>query len=86
MIIQNAGEEGGVGVAAGDDGCGGADADGEVRRRYGVRRQLGVLPGRVTYVIDRHGVVRHVFASASNIGGHVNGALEVVEKLRAETA
>ncbi len=63
-----------------------SDANGELRRRYGVRRQLGVLPGRVTYVIDKHGVVRHVFASASNIGGHVNGALEVVEKLHAESA
>lgn len=63
-----------------------SDTDGELRRRYGVRKQLGVLPGRVTYVIDKDGVVRHVFASASDIGGHVNGALEVVRTLHAETA
>lgn len=62
-----------------------SDTDGELRRRYGVRKQLGVIPGRVTYVIDKDGVVRHVFASASNIGGHVDGALEVVRKLHAGT-
>jgi peroxiredoxin Q/BCP len=32
---------------------------------------LGVLPGRVTYVIDRQGTVRHVFNSMTNIDQHV---------------
>ena len=39
------------------------DAGGEVRRRYGVPATMGLLPGRVTFVIDREGVVRHVFNS-----------------------
>ncbi|HEX6231871.1 MAG TPA: peroxiredoxin [Jiangellaceae bacterium] len=61
-----------------------SDADGQVRRRYGVKARFGVLPGRVTYVIDRDGIVRHVFSSMTNIGGHVAGALAVVEKLTAD--
>jgi peroxiredoxin Q/BCP len=61
-----------------------SDANGEVRKRYGVKAQFGVLPGRVTYVIDRDGIVRHVFSSMTNIGGHVAGALAVVEKLTAD--
>src|SRR5215831_10163217 len=36
-----------------------ADTSGEVRKRYGVPATLGLLPGRVTFVIDRGGVVRH---------------------------
>jgi peroxiredoxin Q/BCP len=60
-----------------------SDSDGQVRRRYGVKSSFGLLPGRVTYVIDRDGVVRHVFSSMTNIGGHVDGALEVVERLTA---
>ena len=45
---------------------------------------FGVLPGRVTYVIDRQGTVRHVFNSMINIGQHVSDALEVVKRLQAE--
>src|SRR5262252_2182145 len=38
-----------------------SDQGGQVRKRYGVPPVLGLLPGRVTYVIDREGRVRHVF-------------------------
>lgn len=63
-----------------------SDRGGAVRRQYGVRKAMGILPGRVTYVIDRQGVVRHIFASMTNISQHVNDALEIVRKLQAEDA
>lgn len=58
------------------------DADGELRRNYGVKSHMGVLPGRVTFVIDRDGIVRHVFSSMANIDGHVSEALRVVKELQ----
>ena len=61
-----------------------SDQGSAVRKSYGVPAALGVLPGRVTYVIDRTGTVRHVFNSMTNIGRHVNDALDVVKKLSAE--
>jgi peroxiredoxin Q/BCP len=61
-----------------------SDEGGQVRKSYGVPSTLGILPGRVTYVIDRTGTVRHVFSSQVNIGRHVNDALDVVKKLSAE--
>jgi thioredoxin-dependent peroxiredoxin len=61
-----------------------SDEKGQVRKTYGVPSLLGVIPGRVTYVIDRTGTVRHVFNSMTNIGRHVNDALDVVKKLQAE--
>jgi peroxiredoxin Q/BCP len=61
-----------------------SDEGGQVRKRYGVPAVLGLLPGRVTYVIDRRGVVRHVFNSMTNISQHVDDALEVVRQLQAE--
>jgi len=61
-----------------------SDQGGEVRKRYAVPAVLGVLPGRVTYVIDRTGTVQHVFNSMTNIGRHIDEALTVVKKLRAE--
>lgn len=61
-----------------------SDEGGQVRKSYGVPSKLGVLPGRVTYVIDRSGTVRHVFNSMLNVNQHVKDALEVVKKLQAE--
>jgi thioredoxin-dependent peroxiredoxin len=60
-----------------------SDDGGQVRKSYGVPSTLGVLPGRVTYVIDRAGTVQHVFNSMTNIGRHVNDALDVVKSLSA---
>jgi peroxiredoxin Q/BCP len=60
-----------------------SDVDGSVRARYGVPRTLGLLPGRVTYVIDRDGIVRHVFSSQFRPAKHVSEALHVLEGLRA---
>jgi peroxiredoxin Q/BCP len=61
-----------------------SDQGGRVRKQYGVPAVLGLLPGRVTYVIDRQGTVRHVFNSMTNINQHVGDALEVVRQLQAE--
>jgi peroxiredoxin Q/BCP len=61
-----------------------SDQGGRVRRQYGVPAVLGLLPGRVTYVIDRQGTVRHVFNSMININQHVGDALGVVRQLQAE--
>jgi peroxiredoxin Q/BCP len=61
-----------------------SDAKGQVRKTYGVPSTLGLLPGRTTYVIDRTGTVRHIFSSQTNIGRHVNDAIDVVKKLQAE--
>jgi thioredoxin-dependent peroxiredoxin len=61
-----------------------SDQGGRVRKLYGVPAVLGLLPGRVTYVIDRQGSVRHVFSSMTNIGQHVSDALETVRQLQAE--
>lgn len=58
-----------------------SDADGELRRQYDVRRSLGLIPGRVTYVIDRQGVIQHVFSSQLRAKQHVDEALTVVRRL-----
>jgi peroxiredoxin Q/BCP len=60
-----------------------SDADGRVRKSYGVPATLGLLPGRVTYVIDRGGIVRHVVNSQIQIGRHIDSALAVVRELQA---
>jgi peroxiredoxin Q/BCP len=57
-----------------------ADPGGRVRKLYGIPATLGLLPGRVTFVIDAEGVVRHVFNSQLAPTRHVEEALEVVRR------
>jgi thioredoxin-dependent peroxiredoxin len=57
-----------------------SDAGGAVRKSYGATAILGLIPGRITYVIDKQGVVRNVFSSLSP-DGHVSGALKMLEEL-----
>jgi len=52
-----------------------SDKGGSVRKLYGVKKTLGVIPGRVTFVIDRAGIVRHAFSSQSKPARHVEEAL-----------
>src|SRR5579859_1530116 len=61
-----------------------SDEGGRVRKSYGVPPALGLLPGRVTYVIDRQGTVRHVFSSMTRISRHIDEALAMVRQLQAE--
>jgi len=58
-----------------------ADEDNAIRKAFGVPKTLGLLAGRVTYVIDRQGVVRHVFSSQLAADRHVAEALEIVTQL-----
>lgn len=63
-----------------------SDADGAIRKAFGVPKTWGLFPGRVTYVIDRDGVVRHVFNSQWNAAQHVPEALQIVRELSAGDA
>jgi thioredoxin-dependent peroxiredoxin len=55
-----------------------SDKGGAIRRLYGVKATLGVWPGRVTFVIDRDGIVRHVFSSQMDSVRHVEEALRTI--------
>jgi len=58
-----------------------SDKGGKVRSAFGVPATLGLLPGRVTYVIDKQGVIRHAFNSQINATKHVDEALDVLKSL-----
>jgi thioredoxin-dependent peroxiredoxin len=57
------------------------DSDGAVRKAYGVKKSLGLLPGRVSFVIDKQGIIRHVFSSQARPTAHVDEALDVLRTL-----
>ena len=61
-----------------------ADENGDVRKLYEVPRALlGLLPGRVTFVIDKNGVIQYIFNSLSGATDHVRNTKEVLAGLSA---
>lgn len=58
-----------------------SDEGGALRRAFGVPRTMGLFPGRVTYVIDRAGVVRNVFSAQLAADKHVQTALVAIESI-----
>lgn len=58
-----------------------SDGDGRVRASFGVPKTLGFLQGRSTYVIDKKGIVRHVFHSQLFATKHVSEALSALKTL-----
>lgn len=58
-----------------------SDEGGRLRKELGVKKTLGLIDGRVTFVVDGKGVVRGVFDSQFRATKHVAEALEVLRKL-----
>jgi len=61
-----------------------SDGDGKLRKAFGVPSILWMVPGRVTFVIDKQGTVRHKFNSLFTSDQHVQEALAVVKRLETE--
>lgn len=59
-----------------------SDPDNAIRKQFKVKGNLlGLIPGRVTFVIDEDGKVAHTFNSQLNAAQHVHEALKVIEQL-----
>ncbi len=60
-----------------------SDGNAVIAGAYGVSRLGGWLPTkRVTFVIDKDGVVRHVIQSEFGIMRHIDEAIDAVKKLQ----
>lgn len=61
-----------------------SDRSGAIASAFGVARLGGWLPTkRVTFVIDKQGVVQHVIQSEFSIDMHIDEALETLRRLQA---
>ncbi len=63
-----------------------SDPGDRVRKLYGVPATLGILPGRVTYIIDTQGIVRHIFNSQLNFSAHAEEALKTLKQIQTARA
>ena len=58
-----------------------SDPDRKVAELYGVGKTMGMIAGRVTFVIDRKGDIRGKFSSQLNYTKHIEEALKVIRSL-----
>jgi peroxiredoxin Q/BCP len=58
-----------------------SDVGGKVRALYGVKPTLGLFDGRETFIIDKLGIIRHVFRSSVRVYQHVQTSLGVIAEL-----
>lgn len=58
--------------------------DGSISKQYGTRWLWGLLaqPKRVTYVVDKEGIIRGVFHHELAIGKHLDDVLAVLRKIQ----
>lgn len=58
-----------------------SDNDKKIRKLFGVPSNLfGLIPGRVTYVMDKNGIIQFIFNSMS-AKNHVQKAKEIIQKM-----
>jgi thioredoxin-dependent peroxiredoxin len=56
-----------------------SDKGGAVRKLFGVPTTFGLIPGRVTYIIDKKGIVRNIFSSQFTPEKHITEALNTIK-------
>ena len=57
------------------------DEDNKLRKAFGVPNFMGLIPGRVTYIIDSQGTIRCIFNNLLNGPAHVESALRALEEI-----
>ena len=57
-----------------------SDKKGKIRKKYAVPKTMGLIPGRVTYIINRDGRIIHIFNSQFNPQKHIEEAIAIIKK------
>ncbi len=58
------------------------DTTNSLRKQFGVPKFLGMLDGRVTYVIDSKGIIQHIFEDLLNGPAHIKEALRALKEIQ----
>lgn len=61
-----------------------SDEGNNVRGLYGVPSNMSIIPGRGTYIIDKKGMVRHIFNSQTQSQKHVEEAKKTLLEIEKE--
>ena len=63
-----------------------ADPEKRIRRTYEAQGLLGLIPARVTYIIDKQGIIRKSFRHDLSIGKHLSDTLAALDTVASKDA
>lgn len=58
------------------------DGKRELQRKFDISATFGLIPGRVTYVIDREGVIRKAYSSQLSMGSHIDVSKKALAEIQ----
>ena len=58
------------------------DQNNILRQKFGVPKKLGFIEGRVTYIINSEGIIKHIFEDLLNGPAHIKEAIKALKKLQ----
>ena len=58
------------------------DQNNILRKQFGVPKKLGFIEGRVTYIINSEGIIKHIFEDLLNGPAHIKEAIIALKKLQ----
>ena len=58
------------------------DQNNILRKSFGVPKKLGLIEGRVTYIINSEGIIKHIFEDLLNGPAHIKEAIKALKKLQ----
>jgi len=58
------------------------DADGSIRRRFGIKKTWGLIPGRASVLVDVDGVIRRIYESQFRPASHVPAMLDALRRVQ----
>ena len=56
------------------------DQDNILRKQFGVPKKLGFIEGRVTYIINSDGIIKHIFEELLNGPAHIKEAIKAFQR------
>ncbi|KAN0003671.1 hypothetical protein ACTFIZ_009811 [Dictyostelium cf. discoideum] len=60
------------------------DNKGEMAKNYGVKKELLLIPGRSTFIIDKNQKIALIHSSLLNAESHITESLKVIEQLKSQ--
>ena len=60
------------------------DEGGALRTSFGLNKVFGIIPSRVTYIINRRGIIEHVFSNLLDGPAHVSDAISFLSEIQAK--
>ncbi len=59
-----------------------SDSENKISKAFGVPTEfMGTVPGRVTFIVDREGIIQYVFQDLDSAEQHVEEAMQVIKQI-----